>query len=369
MTVIALGLDTGVLTRLSSATASYAEQRLISVLDYAREHGGNEAHAAEQELAGPLTALLNKSPWVNAQPLHVADIKGKVVLVSFWTYSCINCLRVLPYLRAWAEKYKEAGLVVVGVHTPEFAFEKDFGNVRRAVSDLGVKYPVVLDNDFGIWRAFGNRAWPALYFVNADGRITRHVFGEGNYEQSEQLIQELLTDARGAPVYMDMAGIVGQGSQAPPDERNLLSPETYIGYQEANSFVSPGGFRRDKAADYAAPVDIPMNRWALQGRWTVGPEFASLDGQAGSIRYTFHARDLHLVLAPRSDGRPVRFRVTVNSMAPGADHGFDTDAEGFGEVDASRLYQLIRQAGPVAQKTFEIEFLDPGVRAYAFTFG
>jgi hypothetical protein len=263
----------------------------------------------------------------------------------------------------------DRGLLVIGVHTPEFAFEKDVANVRRASASLGVRDPVILDNDFGIWRAFNNRAWPALYFIGADGRIRHHALGEGGYDQSERLIQHLLSEASGAPVAMEIVGVGGKGPQAAADGRNLRSAETYIGYEQARNFTSPGGFREDAPSLYRAVSALPLNRWSLAGVWTVGSEFASLNGTSGNITYRFHARDLHLVLAPPPHGRPIRFRVRIDGAPPGADHGFDVDAGGWGSVQEERRYQLVRQAGPVADRTFEIEFFDAGVRAYAFTFG
>jgi len=318
------------------------------------------------QLSRPL-ALLAGGPWLNGAPLRPEDLRGKVVLVNFWTYSCINCLRNLPYVRAWADKYRDRGLVVVGVHTPEFAFEREAANVRSALHSLDVRYPVVLDNDYGIWRAFGNQAWPALYFIGADGRIRQRVLGEGGYARSEQLIQQLLSETGSMPA----AGIgvaPGQGSQAAPDEWNLRSEETYVGYDKAARFASPGGLAEDVPRLYRDAPALPLNHWSLGGEWTVGGESAALSGNAGSIRYRFHARDLHLVLAPPPGG-PVRFRVSLDGAPPGADHGSDVDADGWGSLKDVRLYQLVRQAGAVRERSFEIEFFDAGVRAYSFTFG
>jgi thiol-disulfide isomerase/thioredoxin len=319
--------------------------------------------------ADPLASLFGTRQWLNTQPLHPEDLRGKVVLVNFWTYSCINCLRVLPYVRAWAEKYQDRGLVVVGVHTPEFAFEKNVANVTKATVSLGVGYPVAIDNDFGIWRAFGNQAWPALYFIGADGRIGHQVLGEGGYDQSERLIQQLLSEANGAPVASDMATVTGMGPQAAADEKDLRSDETYIGYAQGRNFASPGGVRQDVPTLYRAAPALPLDRWGLAGLWAVGGEFATLNAPSGSIAYRFHARDLHLVLGPPAPGQAVRFRVKLDGAAPGADHGSDVDAEGWGSVRDGRLYQLVRQTGAIADRTFEIEFFDAGVRAYAFTFG
>jgi thiol-disulfide isomerase/thioredoxin len=319
-------------------------------------------------VSGPLSSLLGARQWLNGKPLRAEDLRGKVVLVNFWTYSCINSLRPLPYLRAWADKYGKNGLVVIGVHTPEFGFEKDLGNVRKAIMAQGIGYPVTLDSDFAVWRSFGNRGWPGFYFIGADGRVRHAALGEGDYAASEQLIQKLLAEA-GAPANGPIAEVPGQAIQAAADWASLRSPETYLGHAQAQNFASPGGARADVASQYRAPAEPALNHWGLAGSWTIGGEFATLDSRTGSIRYRFHARDLHLVLGAPANGRPARFRVTVDGAAPGADHGSDVDAEGMGIVREDRLYQLIRQARPVADRTFEIEFLDPGVRAYVFTFG
>ena len=330
---------------------------------------GNIAHAAGTEPSGPLRALFEAQQWLNAQPLRAEDIRGKVVLVNFWTYSCINCLRILPHVRAWAEKYKSRGLIVIGVHTPEFAFEKDVGNVSKALVSLGVSYPVAIDNDFRIWRAFDNAAWPALYFTGADGSIRRHVFGEGEYDQSERLIQQLLSEADATPVTSASAAVSGISTEAAPDEGDLRSPETYIGYAQATNFASPGFVGENVSRVYKTPSALPLNHWSLAGVWTISGESAVLNNAPGTIAYRFHARDLHLVLARSSQGHAIRFRVTIDGQPPGADHGYDVDADGWGTLGDDRLYQLIRQAGKVVDRTFEIEFLESGVRAYAFTFG
>jgi thiol-disulfide isomerase/thioredoxin len=319
-------------------------------------------------LSAPQRLLGGSRPWLNTPPLRAEDLRGKVVLVNFWTYSCINSSRALPYVRAWAEKYKEEGLVVVGVHTPEFGFEKDIANVRDATAEAGVGYPVVLDNDFAIWRAFDNEAWPAFYFIGPDGRVRRQVLGEGGYDKSEQLLQELLSEAKGAPVTGTISAVLGEGAQAAADERHLGSPETYIGYARADGFASRGGLRKDALSHYAIPTSLPLNEWALAGDWTVGNEFAISTSGASRIAYRFHARDLHLIMGPPARDS-VRFRVTIDGRAPGADHGADADADGWGRVDKPRMYQLIRQTGPIRDQTFEIEFVDAGVRAYDFTFG
>ncbi|MEO8114771.1 MAG: redoxin domain-containing protein [Phenylobacterium sp.] len=337
--------------------------------DYEPALGLATAVLAAPALADPQRALLAAGPWLNTPPLGAQDLRGKVVLVNFWTYSCINSLRPLPYVRAWAEKYRDQGLVVVGVHTPEFGFEKDLANVRQATAAQGVAYPVVLDSDYGIWRAFHNNAWPAFYFIGADGRVRHQAIGEGDYDQSERLIQKLLSEARGTPIRDPIVAVAGVGPQAAPDERDLGSPETYVGYAQARNFASPGGVRWDAPNPYRAASILPLNHWGLAGAWTVGGEFASSDAAAARIAFRFHARDLHLVMGPGAQGHPVRFRVTLDGAAPGADHGVDVDAAGLGSAREPRMYQLVRQQRPVADRTFEIEFLDPGVRAYVFTFG
>jgi thiol-disulfide isomerase/thioredoxin len=319
---------------------------------------------------GTIPSFAGATLWLNSPPLTPEALRGKVVMVDFWTYSCINCLRALPFVESWYEKYKDHGLVVIGVHAPEFAFEKDPGNVRRAVADLKVTYPVALDNDYAIWQAFNNQYWPAHYFIDATGRIRGHHFGEGNYDESEQTLRKLLTDAGQTdlpPPGMGSAKAVGV--QAPPDEAHDQSPETYVGYRRAENFASPGGFSQDQPHRYSAPAALKLNHWALSGSWNVDPEKAVLGAAPGKVEFRFYARDLHLVLGPSSDGKPVRFRVLLDGAAPAANHGADTDSSGAGAIDRQRLYQLIRQAGDVREHVFSIEFLDPGVQAYSFTFG
>ena len=373
---IAMGWDTGVLTRLSTVSTAKLEQGLLDVLPAQQPAAGaammSTAGAPGQPLPveGTLPSLAGATGWLNSPPLDAQALRGKVVLVDFWTYSCINCLRAMPYVREWAERYRDHGLVVIGVHAPEFAFERNLANVQRAVKDLKVTYPVAIDNDFAIWRGFKNKYWPAHYFIDAQGRIRAHHFGEGNYAQSEQIIRQLLREAGNtlpgddAPVAMTLDGVARQA-----DMDNLKSPETYLGHARAENFASPGGQRQDQPADYTVPATLQHNQWALAGRWTVGNEDARLETRGGRVAFRFHARDLHLVLAPGEDGKPVRFRVRIDGQAPGAAAGGDISADGDGRVDENRLYQLIRQSGAVQERTFEIEFLDPGVRAYAFTFG
>lgn len=369
--VIALGLDTGLLTRISSPGTAAIERSLLDLLNpgtRGEAEGGIGMVTPARAEAKPAAPLFGARQWLNSEPLTAESIKGKVVLVNFWTYSCINCLRSLPYVRAWAEKYRDRGLVVIGVHTPEFAFEKDLGNVRKAVAALGVSYPVAIDNDYAIWRQFNNQAWPARYFIDAKGRTRHYEFGEGRYEASERLIQNLLAEA-GNEVEAGAARVAADGAQAPADLANLRSPETYLGYDKARGFLSPGGAREDEPSQYNAAAKFRLNQWSLSGIWTVKGEYAALNAAGGRIIHRFQARDLHLVMGPSPDGKPIRFRVTIDGAAPGASHGSDVDAEGRGVVSAERLYQLIRQDGSVRERTFEIEFLDPGVRAYAFTFG
>lgn len=361
---IALGLDTGLLTRISTASTQRIEQALVSAI----HPGGMPRQTASADLGdeGAMPSLSGGVLWLNSPPLTVEQLRGKVVVVDFWTYSCINCLRALPYVRAWAEKYRDSGLVVIGVHAPEFAFERDANNVRRAVHDLGVNYPVVLDNNLTIWRAFNNQYWPAHYFIDVQGRIRRHHFGEGEYAQSERVIQQLLSEAGVQNVPTGLVDPRATGVGVAADEASLQSPETYVGYERRENFVSPERARNVSTA-FSSPASLDTNQWSLTGQWTVGAESASLDRAHGTIRFRFHARDLHLVLGPGASGQPVRFRVTIDGRAPGDTHGMDVDAAGNGVVREQRLYQLVR--GGAGDRTFEVEFLDPGAQAFAFTFG
>ncbi|WP_404479362.1 cytochrome c biogenesis protein DipZ [Novosphingobium sp. BL-52-GroH] len=359
---IALGADTGVLSRLSQSSTSRIEQRLLASLGMA---GADQPRGpATLAVEGRMPPLVGVTGWINSPPLSPAQLKGKVVLIDVWTYSCVNCLRTLPYVRAWAEKYRDQGLVVIGVHSPEFAFEKDPANVRKAVRDLGITYPVALDNDFAVWRALGNKYWPAHYFIDAKGQIRAHHFGEGSYAESERIIQRLLAEARGAPVAQDIVAIAPGGAQAARGAV-VASRETYIGYRRAQGFASPGGFAHDKTKDYALGARA-LNGWSLGGRWTVQAKQAVDAGAGARIAYRFRARDLNLVLG--SGGKPVRFRITLDGAPPGADHGMDVDALGEGVIGDHRLYQLVRQK-QARERDFVIEFLDPGTQAYAFTFG
>jgi thiol-disulfide isomerase/thioredoxin len=318
---------------------------------------------------GAMPPLDGATQWLNSAPLDREALRGKVVLVDFWTYSCINCIRALPFVKSWHEKYRDQGLVVIGVHSPEFAFEKDLRNVRREVAELGLTYPVAVDNDYAVWRAFANQYWPAHYFVDARGNVRRRHFGEGEYDVSERVIQQLLAEAGNAAVATDLVAPTAEGAALAPDLVSVVTPETYVGHARAESFASPGGQMPGVPHDYVVPQRLGLNEWALDARWTVGEEEAVLNAAAGKIVMRFQARDLHLVLGPAPGGKPVRFRVKLDGMAPGADRGWDIDAAGVGTVEEHRLYQLIRQQGAVRTRTFEIEFLDAGVAAYAFTFG
>jgi len=324
---------------------------------------------ADLPVEGQLPSLAGATGWLNSPPLTAADLRGKVVLVNFWTLTCINWLRQLPYLRAWAEKYQDHGLVVIGVHTPEFDVEHDLDNVRRAAKDLRVDYPVAVDNDYAIWNAFGNRYWPALYFVDAQARIRHHRFGEGDYQRSEAIVQRLLTAAGIGGIGHDLVSVDATGVEAAADWDSLWSPENYLGYQRTENFASPNGAVLDTPHAYAAPARLPLNHWALAGAWTVQAQATVLNQAGGRIAYRFHARDLHIVMGPAAPGSPVRFRVLIDGQAPGDAHGTDVDDQGNGTVTQPRLYQLVRQPGPVTERTFEVTFLDPGVQAYAFTFG
>jgi thiol-disulfide isomerase/thioredoxin len=296
-------------------------------------------------------SALDRSPvWLNSEPLTAEELRGRVVLVDIWTYSCVNWLRTLPYVSAWAERYRDRGLVVVGVHCPEFGFEHDLDNVRRAVGELGVDYPVVIDNDFAIWQSLANRYWPAVYLVDRDGQIRFHHFGEGNYEETERAIQQLLGIDE-ETVHVDAGGL----AQA-ADWDTLRTGETYLGYGRGTGRID-------------SPAQLALNHWALSGNWAVEEESAVLSATGGSITFRFHARDLNLVLAPPTPGAPVSFTVLLDGQPPGDDHGIDVDEVGEGTVSEPRMYQLVRQHGGIGPRTFEITFLDPGVRAYVFTFG
>ncbi|MBW8786166.1 MAG: cytochrome c biogenesis protein DipZ [Rhizobium leguminosarum] len=382
--VIAVGLDTSLLTRFSYARTASLEQAVLDRL-HTKPLSGPSSELASNEVMiaaadakkpfrsdlpveGPAPSLDGAVEWLNSEPLTTEQLRGKVVLVDFWTYSCINCIRTIPYVRAWAEKYADQGLVVIGVHAPEFAFEKKIDNVKKAIGDFQIGYPVAIDNDYSIWRAFENSYWPAAYLIDAKGQIRYHHFGEGNYNRTEKAIQDLLREAgsqttASAPVVPDAKGV-----EAGPDLGNIRSGETYLGYEQAANFASPEGLQADTAKNYSI-AEPGLNGWGLSGTWIVGRDQATLDQPGGGITYRFSARDLHLVLGPGAGDKPIRFQVKIDGEAPGPDHGSDIDADGNGTVTATRLYQLVRQSGTVAARNFEIRFLDPGVQAYAFTFG
>jgi cytochrome c biogenesis protein CcdA/thiol-disulfide isomerase/thioredoxin len=376
---VAFGLDRGILARLSLAGTSNLEQRLVALVPATTappkttdsnpamrmmSAGGDSAGVPEV-----LPDLSGATAWINSPPLTAESLRGKVVLIDFWTYSCINCLRSLPYVNGWYSNYKDSGLVVIGVHTPEFPFEKDEENVRQAVRELVIGYPVAMDNDYRIWRAFHNQFWPAHYFIDATGRVRYHHFGEGGYEESEAWIRSLLEEKTHPKLPNYATKNLSVGVEAASLVESVQSPETYIGYIRAKNFASPGGFNEDDPKLYRAPVRLELNEWALTGKWKDESQIATLLSPAGGLVYRFHARDLHLVLGPSIAGKPIRFRVTLDGKPPGADHGEDCDADGYGTVTESRLYQLIRQKNGVRDRAFRIEFLTPGVQAFAFTFG
>jgi cytochrome c biogenesis protein CcdA/thiol-disulfide isomerase/thioredoxin len=396
--LIATGLDTGLLSQLSLSSTSKIEQSLINAFtpqamsQYAEPAVG--AEPAATETASPVAVMVAAKPdtaskppalvenkgdatfaslagasgWINSPPLGSADLRGKVVLVDFWTYSCINCLRTLPFIKAWADKYKDAGLVVLGVHSPEFAFEKNPDNVRRAVKDLGITYHIAIDSQHAIWRGFQNQAWPALHFVDANGRVRHQVLGEGQYEESERFIQKLLAEAGRAAGPGGLVSVQGEGVQAAPGDR-VLSGETYVGHERAAGFLPPGGLRADTRHSYESAASLPLNRWTLGGEWTVEAERAVAAGAGARLAYRFRARDLHLVLGREAGGSAVRFRILVDGKPPLNSHGTDVGADGSGLIDAHRLYQLVRLPAAAGDHLFEIEFLDPGAHVYAFTFG
>jgi cytochrome c biogenesis protein CcdA/thiol-disulfide isomerase/thioredoxin len=363
--VIALNLDQKLLTKYSAVSTNEIEQSLLN------QFGENRTPHAPASLAGnyeQFPSLDGAVGWLNSPPLSPQALRGKVVLVDFWTYSCINCLRTLPYVTAWNAKYHDHGLVVIGVHSPEFAFERDPGNVAQAVKMLGITYPVALDSNLTIWQAFANEYWPAEYLIDANGNVRSQHFGEGDYAASETAIQKLLVEAGNANVPGGTVNPQAGGAELAADNSDMASPETYVGYDRAQNFASPQALTPDIATQYTLPAAPALNDWGLQGEWKDGGQVAVLNAAPGQVLFRFHARDLHLVLGPAGD-HPVRFRVLIDGAPPGADHGTDTDAQGIGTVRDVRLYQLVRQAGPVQDRTFTIQFLDPGVEVFSFTFG
>jgi thiol-disulfide isomerase/thioredoxin len=323
---------------------------------------------AAERVSRELTAIGRAPQWLNSPRLNAETLRGKVVLVDFWTYTCINWIRTLPYVRAWARTYAR-GLVVIGVHTPEFAFEHDLDHVRRAVAQMGIEYPVVIDNDYGIWRAFRNQYWPALYFIDTRGRVRGHHFGEGEYERSERNIQQLLSDAGVPPSGGRLVPVLANGVETAADWGSLQSPESYLGYERAARFASSGGLEPDRRRVFSAPTRLALNHWSLAGEWTIGRQAVTLHRPNGRLALRFHARDVHLVMGPARQGSPVRYRVSIDGQAPGDAHGADVDAAGYGTVSEPRLHFLVRQRASIADRTFEIEFLDAGAEAFAFTFG
>jgi thiol-disulfide isomerase/thioredoxin len=319
-------------------------------------------------IQGELPPLAGATAWINSQPLKAAELRGKVVLIEFWTYTCINWRRQFPYVRAWADKYKDKGLVVIGVHSPEFVFEKDVDIVRRLTKEIGVQFPVAVDSDHAIWQAFNNNYWPALYFVDPQGYIRHHQFGEGDYEQSELVIKQLLAEAGVSGIDDGLVSALGKGPEAPADWTDLKSPENYTGYEQAENFASPGRAVRDAPHAYAAPVHLSLNQWALSGNWTVRKDRVQSHAP-GQLVYQFHARDLHLVMGPSDPAKPIRFRVLINGRTPGTAHGTDVTEQGYGTLTEPRMYDLIRQPKPIGDSSFTIDFLDPGAEAFCFTFG
>ncbi len=330
-----------------------------------RRHAGPAPLSDEGHLPG----FDGATGWLNSPPLTAAGLRGKVVLVDFWTYTCINWLRTLAYVRAWAEKYKDEGLVVVGVHTPEFPFEQDEDNVREAAEDMTVEYPIALDSDYAVWRAFSNQYWPAVYIADAQGRIRHHHFGEGAYMECERVIQQLLREAGRDGISDDLVSVIPDGFEAQADWTHLESPETYLGYEQAQNFASLGRAELDEPRTYVVPDPLRLNHWALSGDWTIERRASVLNKPDGRIAFRFHARDVHLVMGPPARGTTVPFRVLVDGEPPGGDHGLDVDEQGHGRLSQQRLHQLIRQGGSITDRTFEIAFLAPGAEAYAFTFG
>ena len=359
--VIALGWDTRFLSQFTFLSTASTEQKLLDQLD---QQSG--VVIAETSLMPPISGA---TQWFNSPPLTNEMLRGKVVLVDFWTYSCINCLRTLPYLKAWNEKYRDQGLVIIGVHAPEFAFEKDPQNVEKAIHDLGITYPVAMDNQFTIWNAYKNQFWPAHYLVDAFGKIRHQHSGEGAYQETEQMIQTLLKEAHQGVLAVNggLVEITGTGATAAAAAVQR-SPETYVGYARQENMVSPEAIKKDVVAQYSSPRTLKPNQWALSGKWLVSPESAAIQASGGAISYRFQGRDLHLVLGAPT-GKPVHFKVTLDGAAPGADHGTDIDPQGNGVIREQRLYQLIRQSGKMTEHTFRIEFSGSDAEAFAFTFG
>lgn len=327
------------------------------------------ANTSSLAVEGNMPPLDGAIGWINSDPLKAADLRGKVVLIEFWTYTCVNWRRQVPYVRAWAEKYKDSGLVVIGVHSPEFMFEKNIDNVRRAASEIAVQYPVAVDSNHAVWRAFNNEYWPALYFVDTQGRIRHHQFGEGDYEQSERVIKQLLAEAGASGIVAGLVSVTGEGPEAAADWDDLRSPENYTGYGKSEGFASPGGLVREKLHAYANPAHLSLNQWALSGGWTIREDASQHNDATGQLTYRFHARDVNLIMGPSVPGKHVRFRVLIDGRAPGSAHGIDIDEQGNGTMSEPRMYQLIRQSKPIVDRDFTINFVDSGAEAFCFTFG
>ena len=370
--LIALGWDTRWPLRFSFVNAASA-QEFPSAAFFPANLAAMEERVANAQPAladeGAMPDLGGATGWLNSAPLSAKSLRGKVVLVDFWTYTCINSLRPLPYVKGWAAKYKDAGLVVIGVHTPEFSFEHEPVNVERAVRDLMVNYPVAMDSNYRIWEAFHNDYWPAQYIVDAKGRIRHHHFGEGDYDEVERVIQQLLKENGASGLDGDLVSVNGQGVEAAPDFAHEESPESYLGYRQAERFASPERFAKGSPKTYNAPAKPSLNQWGLSGSWTVGPEAVVLQSAPGKVIFRFHSRDLNLILAPGKDGRPIHFKVTLDGVGPGDDCGSDSSPDGTGVIREPRLYQLIRQKEGIQDRTFEIEFQEGGAQALDFTFG
>lgn len=320
-----------------------------------------------QRKTGP--SLSGANNWLNSQPLTLESLRGKVVLIDFWTYTCINWRRTLPYIRAWETKYKDQGLVVIGVHTPEFSFEQKSDNVVWAIHDMHIGYPVAIDNQYDIWRSFENNYWPALYLSDAKGKIKYQKFGEGDYAEIELQIQRLLKETSANNVSDTPVVVQPEGFEVAADWENLQSPENYIGYERSEGFASVKGAIPDKPVLYSVTRLLKLNEWGLSGEWIMGKENARLNKAPGKMIYRFHARDMNLIMGPASPGGPLRFRVLIDGRAPGSSHGMDVDSNGNGEVKEQRMYQLIRQPGKITDREIQIEFVDEGVEVYDFTFG
>jgi thiol-disulfide isomerase/thioredoxin len=367
--VAAFGMVTALGSSQSLHPAAAAAGKNTLAAFRAAMHKETKLVAIPLPIEGAFPSLRGATAWLNSRPLTPDSLRGKVVMVEFWTYTCINWRRQYPYVRAWAQKYKDQGLVVIGVHSPEFSFEKNIENVREAAKEIGVDFPIAVDSDHAIWNAFSNEYWPALYFIDAQGKIRHHQFGEGDYDQSELVVQQLLAEAGVSGISHELVSVNPQGAEVGADWKDLGSGENYVGYERTQDFASPGGTKPDKNSDYTAPKRLERNEWALSGDWTMQRAGIILNHASGHIVYRFHARDLHLVMGPATPGTSVRFRVLIDGQPPRASHGTDVDDQGNGTLTEPRLYQLIRQPMPIVDRDFEIEFLDSGAEVFSFTFG